>query len=56
MIIISLEQWELNRERIVAKITVLDKEITVQRKNDEDFICLTDIARYKDADRTDYII
>ncbi len=40
----------------MAKITVLNKEITVQTENDEDYICLTDIARYKDAERTDYLI
>jgi hypothetical protein len=37
----------------MAKITVLDREITVQVRNDNDYICITDIARYKDAERTD---
>ena len=41
---------------IMAKINVLDKEIAVCSQNDEDYICITDIARYKDPDRTDYII
>jgi len=40
----------------VAKINVLDKEITIYSQNEEDYICITDIARYKDVDRTDYII
>jgi hypothetical protein len=40
----------------MAKITVLDKEIAIQTRNEEDYICLTDIARYKDAERTDYLI
>jgi hypothetical protein len=42
--------------RIMATIKVLDQQITVQTKGDDDYICLTDIARYKDAERTDYII
>ena len=40
----------------MAKITVLSKDITIQTRDAEDFISLTDIARYKDAERTDYII
>jgi hypothetical protein len=40
----------------MAKISVLSQEITVQRRNEEDYICLTDIARYKDAERTDDLI
>jgi hypothetical protein len=40
----------------MAKIQVLGKEIAVQTNREEDYICLTDIARYKDAERTDYII
>jgi hypothetical protein len=40
----------------MAKITVLSSEITVQTRHDADYICLTDIARYKDAQRTDDLI
>ncbi|MFZ3208272.1 MAG: KilA-N domain-containing protein [Geobacteraceae bacterium] len=40
----------------MAKIKVLSKEITIQTRDAEDYISLTDIARYKDAERTDYII
>ncbi len=40
----------------MAKIVVLSKEITVQSHNEADYISLTDMARYKDAERTDYII
>ena len=40
----------------MVKINVLDKEITVYVQNNEDYICITDIARYKDADRTDDLI
>lgn len=40
----------------MEKINVLDKEVAIYVQNDEDYICITDIARYKDADRTDYLI
>ncbi|RJQ28535.1 KilA-N domain-containing protein, partial [Candidatus Parcubacteria bacterium] len=40
----------------MAKIKVLSKEITIQTQLENDYISLTDIARYKDAERTDYII
>jgi hypothetical protein len=40
----------------MAKINVLNKEITFYKNKDEDYVCITDIARYKDEERTDYII
>ena len=40
----------------MAKFKVLGKEIAVQSLQEADYICITDMARYKDADRTDYII
>ncbi len=40
----------------MVKITVLENEITISTLNDQDYICLTDIARHKDPERTDYII
>jgi hypothetical protein len=40
----------------MAKIHVLDNEISICTLNNEDYICITDIARYKDPDRTDYLI
>ena len=40
----------------MAKLKVLGKEIAVQSLQEADYICITDMARYKDADRTDYII
>jgi len=40
----------------MSKITVLDKEVSYYQVNQEDYICITGIARYKDAERTDYII
>jgi len=40
----------------MATIHVLDNEISLYTRNNEDYICITDIARYKDPDRTDYLI
>ena len=40
----------------MAKISVLDKEVAVYVQNDEDYICITDIAKYKNADGTDDLI
>ena len=40
----------------MAKINVLNKEITLYTRDEEDYICITDIARYKNSDRTDDLI
>lgn len=40
----------------MAKIKVMNKEIALYTLNQDDYICITDIARYKDEGRTDYII
>jgi PHD/YefM family antitoxin component YafN of YafNO toxin-antitoxin module len=40
----------------MAKINVLSKEVTITRQNDEDYICITDITRYKNSERTDDLI
>lgn len=40
----------------MAKIHVLSREIAVQTRNDQDYICITDIAKYKSADTTDDLI
>ena len=40
----------------MKKLDVKGKEILVYSKGEKDFICITDIARYKDSQRTDYII
>jgi hypothetical protein len=53
MIIVEVTAGET---KMMAKIKVLSKEITVQLRNEVDYISLTDIARYKDPKRTDYII
>jgi hypothetical protein len=41
---------------IMAKINVLDNEISIYTLNNEDYICITDIARYKNPDNTDDLI
>jgi hypothetical protein len=38
------------------KIEVLSREVRLSGVNDQDYVCLTDIARYKDPERTDYLI
>lgn len=40
----------------MSKLNVLDHDITVLPIQESDYISLTDMARYKDADRSDYII
>ena len=37
-------------------IEVKETAVTVFSQSQQDFICITDIARYKDAERTDYVI
>jgi len=34
----------------MAKIHVLNKDVSITSLNDADYICITDIARYKNAD------
>lgn len=40
----------------MSKMLVLDKAIAWYSRNDADYISLTDMARYRDEERTDYII
>ena len=40
----------------MTKIHVMDNEISIYTLNDEDYICITDIARYKGPDNTDDLI
>lgn len=40
----------------MTKIKVLNKEITIYTRHEEDYICITDIAKYKSSDRTDDLI
>jgi len=39
-----------------STIEVKGAAVVVLSQNQQDFICITDIARYKDAERTDYLI
>src|SRR5690606_24286933 len=38
------------------KLQVLDQEIATDARDGIEYICITDIARYKNAERTDIII
>ncbi len=40
----------------MAKLKVKGTEITIYSKSDEDYICITDIARHKKAERRDLLI
>lgn len=42
----------------IRKITVsnIDISISKQSDNNDDYICLTDMAHFKDKERTNYII
>lgn len=40
----------------MAKINVKGRDITIFSNREEDYICITDIARYKNSDRTDDLI
>ena len=40
----------------MSKIKVLERDVSVISVQDEDFLCLTDIARYKNQDATDDLI
>jgi hypothetical protein len=40
----------------VKKISVLENEVSFYQNKEEDYICITDIARYKNLDRTDDLI
>ncbi len=40
----------------MAKINVKGIEVTLLTNKEKEFICLTDIARYRDSERSDYIL
>ncbi len=40
----------------MAKITVKETDLTIVQYNNEDYICITDLARYKNAEHTDDVI
>ena len=39
-----------------STIEVKGAAVAVLSQNQQDFICITDIARYKDVERTDYLL
>src|SRR6202035_3750073 len=43
-------------EKIVGKMTVKGMDVAIFSQKDQDYICITDIARYKNSDRTDDLI
>lgn len=38
------------------KIEVLSETVSVQKMHEDDYICITDIARYQEPERTDHVI
>ena len=40
----------------MAKITVKNTDLTIIQINDADYVCITDLARYKNAEHTDDVI
>lgn len=40
----------------MAKVNVLSNAVSIRTHHDADYISLTDIARYKEPDRTDHVI
>lgn len=40
----------------MSKINIKGKDVAIYTIDQHDYICITDIARYKDSERTDYII
>jgi hypothetical protein len=39
-----------------AKLNVNELEIVLYKQNEEEFISLTDMAKFRDSERTNYII
>jgi KilA-N domain len=42
--------------RKVKQLTVLNEPVSVSKIKNEDYICITDIARYQEPERTDHVI
>lgn len=40
----------------MEKVKVLDRDVSLYKYKEDEYICLTDIARYKNSDRTDDLI
>ena len=41
---------------VKTELNVINNKVSVMRVGNVDYISLTDLARYKDKERTDYII
>ena len=39
-----------------TKLNINDLEVVLYKKNDEEYISLTDMAKFRDSERTNYII
>src|SRR5262245_10872482 len=52
-IAIAKGTWE---EHKMATINVKGRDVAIFSQKDEDYICIMDIARYKNSDRTDDLI
>ena len=46
----------MKQELIKIELNVINNKIGIMRVGNIDYISITDLARYKDKDRTDYII
>ena len=40
----------------MAKVNVLNKEVSIYTDQSRDYICITDISKYKDSERSDHLI
>lgn len=46
----------MKQELVKTELNVVNNKISIMRVGNVDYISITDLARYKDKDRTDYII
>lgn len=46
----------MKQELVKTELNVVNNKISIMRVGNVDYILITDLARYKDKDRTDYII
>lgn len=46
----------MKNELVTIELNVINNRISVIRIGNTNYISITDLARYKDKDRTDYII
>lgn len=46
----------MKQELVKTKLNLVNNKISIMRVGNVDYISITDLARYKDKDRTDYII